>query len=191
MSIAFANQHLAAWDARLAESANYARNTVCKLPADVLALRPSWGGWSIGEIFEHLCLTDGSYEAPLRALIRDAKARNEVLQSHEWRPSIAGRLLLWAINPANTRKQQAPPVWRPGFTPRAEVVDAWLAQVDRTRALMRDADGLELRRLKLSSPAARIIRLNMGDAFALAATHSARHMNQVRRTLADVVGTRS
>lgn len=67
-------------------------------------------------------------------------------------------------------------------------MDAWLAQVETTRALMREADGLDLGRLKLSSPAARILRLNAGDAFAALAVHAERHMGQVRRTIADVTG---
>ena len=73
----------------------------------------------------------------------------------------------------------------PGSTPRANVIDAWLAQVETDRALMREADGLDLRRLKLPSPAARLIRLNAGDAFAVMAVHVRRHLGQVRRTLDD------
>lgn len=150
--------------------------------------RPSWGGWSVGEVFEHLCVTDGLYEAPLRALLTAERARTIPRQSNAWRPTIWGRLLLWSLNPANTRKSQAPPAFRIGASPRARVVDAWLAQVETTRALMRDSDGLDLRRLKLSSPAARMIRLNAGDAFAVLAVHAERHLGQVHRTIADVAG---
>lgn len=65
------------------------------------------------------------------------------------------------------------------------MLDTWLAQVETNRALMREADGLDLHRLKLSSPAARLIRLNAGDAFAIMAVHTQRHLGQVRRTLDD------
>lgn len=182
------NPHLAAWDASLASSAAYARRISSELSAASMAQRPSWGGWSVGEIFEHLCVTDGLYEAPLRALLTAERGRTIPRQSHAWRPTIWGRLLLWSLNPANTRKSQAPPAFRLTTAPRKRVVDAWLAQVETTRALMREADGLDLRRLKLSSPAARLIRLNAGDAFAVLAVHAERHMGQVRRTIADVTG---
>ena len=188
MTDTLSNPHLAAWDASLASSAAYARRISGELSAASMAQRPSWGGWSVSEIFEHLCVTDGLYEAPLRALLTAERARTTPRQSPAWRPTIWGRLLLWSLNPTNTRKSQAPPAFRIGAVPRARVVDAWLAQVEATRALMRAADGLDLRRLKLASPAARLIRLNVGDAFAVIAVHAERHMGQVRRTMVDVTG---
>jgi hypothetical protein len=189
MADTFSNPHLAAWDSSLASSADYARRVSGELYAATMAQRPSWGGWSVGEIFEHLCVTDGLYEAPLRALLIAERERATPRLSPAWRPTIWGRLLLWSLNPANTRKSQAPPAFRITTAPRERVVDAWLAQVETTRVLMHQADGLDLRRLKLSSPAARLIRLNAGDAFAVLAVHAARHMGQIRRTIADVMGS--
>lgn len=186
MTDTFSNPHLAAWDASLASSAAYARRLSGQFSAANMAQRPSWGGWSVSEIFEHLCVTDGLYEAPLRALLTAERARTTPRQSPVWRPTIWGRLLLWSLNPANTRKSKAPPAFRLRTAPRDGVVEAWLSQVETTRTLMRQADGLDLRRLTLSSPAARLIRLNAGDAFAVLAVHAERHMGQVRRTIADV-----
>lgn len=186
MTDTLSNPHLAAWDVSLASSAAYARRISGELSAASMAQRPAWGGWSVSEIFEHLCVTDGLYEAPLRALLTAERARTTPRQSPAWRPTIWGRLLLWSLNPANTRKSKAPPAFRLRTAPRERVVEAWLAQVETTRALMRQADGLDLRRLTLSSPAARLIRLNAGDAFAVLAVHAERHMGQVRRTIADV-----
>jgi hypothetical protein len=188
MADVLSNPHLAAWDASLVSSGTYARQAAGELSSSSLLRRPSWGGWSVGEVFEHLCVTDGLYEAPLRALLTAERERTTPRHSNAWRPTIWGRLLLWSLNPANTRKSQAPPAFRIGDAPRARVVAAWLSQVETTRALMREADGLDLRRLKLSSPAARVIRLNAGDAFAVLAMHAERHMGQVRRTIADVAG---
>ena len=185
------NPHLARWDAQLSTCVTYAHSATLSLPGSTLAQRPSWGGWSVAEVFEHLCVTDGLYEAPLRALIAAERARSAPRQSEMWTPTIWGRLLLWALNPSNTRKTKAPPAFQPRTEPRPRVVDAWLAQVECTRALMQDADGLDLRAMKLSSPAAKIIRLNLGDAFAVTAVHAERHMAQVRRTIADVTGQRA
>lgn len=189
MADTFSNPHLAVWDTSLVSSAAYARSIADEFSTSSLARRPSWGGWSVGEIFEHLCITDGLYESPLRGLLAAERKRAVPRQSSAWRPTIWGRLLLWSLNPLNTRKSQAPPAFRLASAPRTRVVEAWLVQVETTRALMREADGLDLRRLKLSSPAARVIRLNAGDAFAVLAMHTARHMGQVRRTIAAVSGT--
>ena len=96
-------------------------------------------------------------------------------------------MLLWSLNPANARKNPAPAAFKPGAV-RDHVVETWLEQVETTRSLMREADGFDLRKLKLSSPAAKLIRLNAGDAFALCAVHAQRHMGQVARTIADITG---
>jgi len=174
----------------MAACATYAHTTTLSLPNSVLTQRPSWGGWSVAEVCEHLCVTDGLYEAPLRALFAAERARSTPRRSDAWTPTIWGRLLLWSLNPTNARKTKAPPVFQPGAEARPRVVDAWLSQVERTRALLREADGLDLRAMKLSSPAAKIIRLNAGDALAVAAVHAERHMQQVQRTLADVTARR-
>lgn len=177
---------LQAWDASLAASVAAASAILADVPSDLAARRPSWGGWSIHEIFEHLCVTDGLYEAPLRSLIAQARAEVTARPTRSWRPTLWARLLLWSLNPSNTRRSTSPPAFRPGAAPRPQVIEAWIAQAAATRALMRAADGLDLNARKLSSPAARIIRLNVGDAFAINATHAVRHMGQVQRTLADV-----
>lgn len=185
MPDAIANPNLAAWDASLAESARAGGALARGLTPALLARRPSWGGWSAGEIFEHLCITDGLYVAPLRALFTAERERAKTRRSDDWQPTIWGRLLLWSLNPANKRPAPAPRRFLPGRTLRVNVVEAWLAQVEIDRLLMREADSLDLRCLKLSSPAAGLIRLNAGDAFAVMAVHTQRHLGQVRRTLDD------
>lgn len=185
MTAVIQNPYLAAWDASLADSARLARELTADLTTARQAHRPSWGGWSVGEVFEHLCITDGLYVAPLRALLAAERARTAPRLGNAWRPTLWGRMLLWSVNPTNTRPSPAPKAFLPGLAPRTHVVDAWLAQVETNRALMREADGLDLRRLKLSSPAARLIRLNAGDAFAIMTTHAQRHLGQVQRTLDD------
>lgn len=179
------NPHLATWDASLSDSARLARALTAGLTPARQAHRPSWGGWSVGEVFEHLCVTDGLYVAPLRALFAAERSRTTPRLGNAWRPTLWGRMLLWSVNPSNTRRAPAPKVFLPGPAPRAHVIDAWLAQVETNRALLREAEGLDLRQLKLSSPAARLIRLNAGDAFAIMTVHAQRHLGQVQRTLDD------
>ena len=60
----------------MAACATYAHSSTRSLPNSTLAQRPSWGGWSAAEVFEHLCVTDGLYEAPLRALFAAERARS-------------------------------------------------------------------------------------------------------------------
>ena len=46
---------------------------------------------------------------------------------------------------------------------------------------LEDAHGLDLRRARVVSPITRLLRLNLGAAFALIASHNRRHLWQARQ----------
>ena len=43
------------------------------LDPERLVRRPPNGGWSVGHVLEHLCVTSELYEPPIRALLRSAR----------------------------------------------------------------------------------------------------------------------
>ena len=47
--------------------------------------------------------------------------------------------------------------------------------------IIRRADGTDLNVTKISSPASRFIRLTVGEALTMLATHQQRHIQQARR----------
>jgi len=75
----------------------------------------------------------------------------------------------------------APRLYRAGSVPREHVVDAFLAGIARTRALVLDVDGCDLR-VGLASPVSPLIRLNLGDALRIIVVHGHRHLAQAERT---------
>ena len=140
---------------------------------------PPDGGWSVEQVFEHLCITNDSYlDGPLSQALAKAKARGPSERS--WRPSLFGGWLTGTLV-EGTKRMNTPALYRVRTTPRNRVVDAFLASVARTRALMLAVDGHDLR-IGLASPVSPLFRLNLGNAFRIIVVHCHRHLAQAERT---------
>lgn len=149
------------------------------LGSDELARTAADGGWTIGQVFEHLIVANSLYyDAMEKAL-----ARSEAAGSGEWRPTFFGKLLFDSLSPRATRKLRSPRVFRPGPAPRVNVVQSFLDSQERFRALARNASGRDLGRTRVPSPVNRLIRVNLGDAFRIIVVHEQRHFQQIRRIL--------
>jgi hypothetical protein len=140
---------------------------------------PPDGGWSVAQVFEHLCVANLAYlDGPLVAAVASARARGPVNKS--WRPSLVGGMLA-SMLVEGSKAMPAPGLFRVGPATRANVVDEFLATITRTRALMVELDGHDLR-VGLTSPTLPLIRINLGDAFKVLVIHAHRHLGQVERT---------
>src|SRR4051794_21352004 len=74
--------------------ANHQRVAALARPLDPerLVRRPVPPGWSVGEVLQHLCVSDELYRAPLLALVNGARP-DAAAPAREWRPTFAGGLL--------------------------------------------------------------------------------------------------
>lgn len=174
----FNDPFLAALAPRLGALEPRTRAAIAGLPPEALAAAPPGGGWSIAEVFEHLCVASASYDAALADALATARARFGNPRRH--RRTFLGGLLLRSLAESNLKKLPAPRVYRP-LTPRPNVVEAFVASLRNLERWMSEADGLDLR-VMLSSPVLPIIRMNLGDALELGIVHAERHLAQVERT---------
>lgn len=155
------------------------RVAVTGLPEGKFREVPPDGGWSVAQVFEHLCLANDSYlDGPLIPAIARAKARGP--SSRAWRPSLVGGWLTGMLI-EGAKPMPAPRPYRVGPAPRAQVVDAFLGGIARLRAHLLEVDGHDLT-IGLASPVSPLIRLNLGDAFRILVVHSHRHLAQAERT---------
>ncbi len=156
-----------------------------RLTGDLTAAQLHWsppdGGWSIAQVFEHLVTAHRQYLEKVRPLIQEARERGDRTARGEWRPSLAGGFLLRSVDPKNERRGPSPRSWRPAAEPRADAVEAFLRTQEELSELLHRAEGLDLNRIRTSSPVSWLIRLNLGDCFAILAAHGQRHMRQVER----------
>lgn len=153
------------------------RSATESLTAADLAWRPPGGGWSIGELLEHLVSSADSYLLPMRQLVERRAPRGE---PGEWRPSLGGRLLVRGL--AGKRRLPAPRRYQPG-EPREGVAAAFVLRLERTARLMDEAREHRWRSIRLASPITPLLRLNLGDAFMGLVVHAERHLAQLHRLL--------
>ncbi len=142
-----------------------------------LCWRPPAGGWSVAEVFEHLVLANESYLVRVRALT-PTTTPTTAFAGH-WRASLAGGLLVRSF--ASRRRFPAPRRYRPGPAPRAHVLAAFTGTLHELARLMEAAVPLDWRRVRTTSPVARVIRLNLGDCFVIVVRHAERHFRQIDR----------
>ena len=156
-----------------------ARGVAGDLSPEQLAWLPQVGGWGVGHTLEHLILSHDSYLDRMRGLIYERKAPHGENGHVEWEPTMAGWLLVASLR--SKKKRSAPKIWTTGPEPRERVLDAFLERQQMVITFLKAAAALDWTRVKLRSPAAGWIRINLGDAFTVLTVHAQRHIKQMER----------
>jgi hypothetical protein len=141
---------------------------------------PPDGGWSASQIFEHLCVANDSYLTQLHRLVPDSRIGFGTANTY-WKPSLAGKLLVRSME--SPRKLPAPKIWTPGPTPRPNVISEFLRRQSDIVDLIQRSLAYDWRSVRLASPASRLIRMNIGDAFTVLVRHEQRHLRQIQSRL--------
>jgi hypothetical protein len=148
------------------------------LDPEQLVRRPADGGWSVGHVLEHLCVTSELYEPPIRALLRENRP-DAAAALREWTPTLIGRLMVRRFE--HPKRMSSPGRMTPALTPRGGVVERLLGHLDLLQSLVADATGFDWRRLRVRSPVVPLLRFNLGDAFLILVVHAERHAGQMER----------
>lgn len=136
--------------------------------------------WSIGQIVEHLLLTDDPCVEPIAGLLATAPG-GETL----WKPTIMGRLITKAVDPQTKRKTRAGKVHLPSVQPRTGIVADYVAVRKELLQLVVQSAGIDLNRVKTNCPIKTPLRYNLGDAFMILTRHTERHLQQIDRIRQD------
>jgi len=138
---------------------------------------PPGGGWSVAQVLEHLVIAHDSYLTVMRPLIyaRDAAHADGGVAS--WEPSLMGWMLVASLR--SRRKMPAPAVFQLAGEPRDKVLDEFKNRQNVITTFLRAAAALDWTHVRLSSPAGRWVRLNLGDAFMALTVHAQRHVKQM------------
>ena len=170
---------------RLAVRARQVGGRIEELTADLstaqLEWRPRPRAWSTAQVLEHLALAAGLYLQRMRNALDHRRGRIGARRPAPWRPTLWGRVLLWAIDPGGAPWVPVPRAFAPGPMPRPTVRADFRRTQEELLELLARADGLDLNRVRLGSPVSGLIRLNLGDCFALLVTHAERHAGQLQR----------
>ena len=134
-------------------------------------------------MLEHLIVSADSYLAVMRTLVEQGRPS----AAHEdamWKPTLAGGILVWSFR--SPRKLPAPRSYKPGPSPRPRVLDEYLERQEEVGRLITESARLDWRGLRMRSPVAPILRMNLGDALTILVTHAERHAGQIERVLGAV-----
>ena len=172
--------------ARLTEIEPRTQRALSNLSVSHFTAFPPDGGWSVAQVFEHLCIANGDY---LKRTLPEgvAQARQSRHGIRDWRPSLLGGLLIASMRETSLTRLPSPKPWRVGQAVRAEVVEVFLSGIAQLRDHVRALEGSDLW-VGVSSPLSPLLRMNIGDACVILVEHTHRHLAQVERTRRSVGG---
>ncbi|MEM7168160.1 MAG: DinB family protein [Planctomycetota bacterium] len=170
------NSELDALATAFAEMAQWAPEVVAGLSEEQLQWRPQPKRWSMAECIDHLNKTADIYTPALqRGIEMGQQTRGDAPIRH----GILGKLFLQAVSPETkwrvaTLKQFRPPE-KP---PMGAVMTRFLAAQEDFIDCVQRADGLDLTKIKVRSPALKFLRLPLGTWLCVMRDHQLRHLNQ-------------
>jgi hypothetical protein len=174
---------IASFRAEFERLADEADALVAPLSESQFNWQPVPGSWSVAECVEHLNVTARLYLPKLDEGIADAIRRGMYAEgpfTYTW----LGRWIVRSMEPPAKFRFKAPQSFQP--TPhrsRHDIMAAFRAYQVQYVDRLRQANGLDLGRARVSSPASRWIRMPLGSGFALMAAHERRHLWQARRVI--------
>jgi len=154
---------------------------VANLDDEAFRWRPEAGKWSISECFEHLSVTVEKYAPNLEKCIREGRQWGKTGAGEPKRGWVMGWMIR-SLEPPVTRRFSAPKAFQPQQArPQREVYPRFQKLHRDLAATMADADGLDLAKNRLASPITSLLRMSLGEAFALMLSHARRHVWQARQ----------
>jgi hypothetical protein len=145
---------------------------------------PPSGGWSVAQCVDHLNVTARVYLPKLDEGIANA-IRRGLYGEGPFRYNWFGRLFVGSVAPPLRFRVKAPAAFQPAPSrKRAETLAAFRAYQVQFIDRLRQANGLDLARARVQSPAASYLRLPLGSGFALMIGHERRHLLQARNVMA-------
>ena len=141
---------------------------------------PAPGAWSIAECIDHLNVTARLYLPRLDQGIADAMRRG-LYGGGPFRYGVLGRWLTKSQEPPARIRTKTVKAFHPAARrPRTEIMAAFRAYQVQYIDRLHQANGLDLARARVSSPAFTWLRFSLGSGFALTTAHERRHLWQAR-----------
>ena len=136
--------------------------------------------WSIAECLSHLNVTADQYYPAIDRSMRRARER-ELLGKGPFRHGFLMNRFIAMLEPPPGRSFKAPRNFKPRARNLANEIGIFFAHQEAIMKRVRQADGLDLARVKLVSPVSRWLRMSLGQCFALLAAHQRRNLWQSAR----------
>jgi hypothetical protein len=157
-------------------------NTFSHLSDTQINWKPLADKWSVGECVSHLVNTNNLYLTKIENILTSAAFGAE--KDFPYKQSFMGKLIAKGVDPANIRKAKTFKVFFPDASEiHKDIIDDYVISSKKFIELAGRMRNLDLRRIKLSSPVNKLIRLNLGDPLIIIPKHDERHLNQAERVM--------
>src|SRR5262249_8356769 len=142
--------------------------------------RPAPDRWSIAQCLVHLNISARLFAERMQAAIRAGRAAG-LLGSGPFRYGPVSRWVARAVDPVNRKKYKSPAKFIASAAKVydiQEVLEEFHAAGAQWERCLHEADGLDLARVKVRSPAVPLMRFPLGALFGIQAAHERRHLLQ-------------
>lgn len=138
--------------------------------------------WSVGECLSHLVTSNGLYLNKIENIINSLPTGSE--KDFPYKQSLMGKLITKGVDPSNVKKTKTFKVFFPSSSEiQKNIIDEYAKSSKKLIELCNNMLYLDLKKINLSSPVNKLIRLNLGDPLIIIPKHDERHLNQAERVM--------
>lgn len=142
--------------------------------------KPSYGGWSIAECVDHVNSIARQIMEPMKAAIATAKANGKLATTAPHKPGFLGKYMTRAMEPPVKKKMRSQKIYLPSPSEfdAKELIEQYRDAHSKLRELLTEADAVNITKVRMASPAIKLVKMNLGDWFFFTAAHERRHLWQ-------------
>ena len=142
--------------------------------------QPTPDEWSIAQCLDHLVVVNNLLLPKMEVAAEQTRERGLFAQgpfTYGW----FGRLFIHALEPDVQPNMQAPAIYRPAESNITAALERFLAVQQRLIDLLPQLIDLDLRQVRVTSPALPLLRLQLGAWVAATVAHNWNHIRQAQR----------
>ncbi|MGB5287494.1 MAG: DinB family protein [Ignavibacteriaceae bacterium] len=152
------------------------------LSENQLNWKPSFEIWSVGECINHIIRTNQLYLAKIEKFVKPLPTGSE--KDYLYSQSFMGKMITKAVDPANVKKFKTFKVFIPHKSAvRKTIVEDYVNLSKQFIEQINKILCIDLKKIRLSSPANILVRINLGDVLIIVPKHDERHLNQAYRLM--------
>lgn len=152
----------------------------------LFTVRPQPASWSAAECLAHLSVSSEMFLPVIRTAVDDGR-RNGLTAKQKKEPTmdLLGRVLRWAMEPPIRKRYKTTAPFVPkSVRAKADAFGEFAALQSKLIDLLHDARGLDLTKIRITSPFDRRVRYNLYSAFRILTAHQRRHLWQAEQAVA-------
>ncbi len=177
------NAELRGYNEQIDSNDRVVRSLADALSQKQAAWRPGPNRWSVAECVHHLNRTTAAYLPAIDKATERAKTRGWMSEG----PFKYGKMGTWFVNamePPPKRRYRTMAVFAgPADLSFRDIVNKFFSSQERLRQRLHRSNGLDLARVRVVSPATRVVRFRLGQCFAFLLAHERRHLWQAHRIM--------